>query len=218
MNVVLEFWRSTIGKKVVMALTGIFMVLWILGHVSGNLLVFKGPAAMNQYAAFLHSLGGVLWAVRAVLLVAIVLHALAAWQLTERAHAARPVAYVKKAAQVSTAASLLMRWGGVLLLVYVVFHLLHMTFGVVHPGFSRDDVYRNVVDGLRAPYVAAFYLVAMAALGMHLFHGVWSSARTLGVARPSQAPLERRVAVAVAVIVWAGFSVIPLAVLFGFVS
>lgn len=218
MNRALVFWSSTIGKKVVMAVTGIFMVAWILGHVSGNLLVFKGAEAMNAYAAFLHSLGGMLWAVRIALLVSVVLHATAAFQLTMAAKAARPQAYVKKQSQTSTVASQLMRVGGVLLLAYIVFHILHLTTGTLHPRFSEKDVYRNVVEGLRVPWVAGFYIVAMAALGMHLFHGVWSSSRTLGVARPTPRPLERRIAAVLAVVVWAGFTLIPVAVLAGILS
>jgi succinate dehydrogenase / fumarate reductase cytochrome b subunit len=218
MNRALVFWSSTIGKKVVMAVTGIFMVAWILGHVSGNLLVFKGSEAMNAYAAFLHSLGGMLWGVRIALLVSVVLHATAAIQLTMAANAARPQAYVKKKAQTSTLASQLMRIGGLILLAYIVFHILHLTVGAVHPQFSEKDVYRNLVIGLKVPWVSAFYIVAMAALGMHLFHGVWSSARTLGIARPTPRPLERRIAVVLAVVVWAGFTLIPVAVLAGIVS
>lgn len=215
MNAALSFWRSTVGKKVVMAITGTFLVLWILGHVTGNLLAFKGSEAMNAYAAFLHSLGGMLWAVRIGLLVALGLHVTAALQLTQAAAAARPQAYAKKTPQVSTIASRTMRVGGLLLLAYVVFHVLHLTTGTVHPSFDEKNVYRNLVVGLSVPWVAAFYVVAMIALGAHLFHGVWAAARTTGLAKPSPQPLARRVAVVVALIVWAGFTSIPVGVMAG---
>ncbi len=218
MNVALEFWRSTIGKKVVMAVTGIMMVLFLLGHLSGNLLVFKGMKAMDDYAAFLKSLGGLLWVARFSLIGAVVLHATAAYQLTMAARAARPQAYAKKKSQVSTLASRLMRWGGVLLAVYIVFHILHFTVGVdAIQTISHTEVYNNVVTGFSNPLYSLFYLVAMAAVGLHLYHGVWSSARTLGLAPPSLHPLQRRLALVLAVVVWAGFSIIPVAVLAGIV-
>jgi succinate dehydrogenase / fumarate reductase cytochrome b subunit len=216
MNVALEFWRSTIGKKVTMAVTGIMMVLFLLGHVSGNLLVFKGQKAMDDYAAFLQSLGGLLWLARLSLIAAVALHATAAYQLTMAARAARPQAYAKKKNQVATLASQLMRWGGVLIAVYIVFHILHFTLGVVQP-ISHTEVYHNVVAGFSNPLISLFYLVAMAFIGLHLYHGVWSSARTLGLSRPSLHPLHRRLAIVLAVVVWAGFSIIPVAVLAGIV-
>ena len=221
----LNAYRSTIGKKAIMAVTGLILVAFLIGHMAGNLQVFIGPARMNAYAAFLQGLGELLWLVRLVLFVALVLHVLMAWQLTQIKRQARPIGYEQRSPQVSTLASRSMRWGGVLLLVFIVFHILHFTTGTVfpaastpdamYPAFSHGDVYGNVIAAFRTPWVTAFYVVAMLFLLLHLFHGAWSSVRTLGLVRPSVDPQQRRVATVIAVVVWLGFSVIPVAVLLG---
>jgi succinate dehydrogenase / fumarate reductase cytochrome b subunit len=154
-----------------------------------------------------------------------VLHVLMAYQLTMIKRAARPIDYAKREPQVSTLASRTMRWGGVLLLVFIVFHILHFTTGTVfpiasrpdaqYPAFSHTDVYGNVVSAFRNPWVSLFYVVAMLFLLLHLFHGAWSSVRTLGLSKPSRHPLHRRVSTIIAVVVWLGFTAIPVAVLFG---
>lgn len=212
-----QFYRSTIGKKVIMAVTGLMMIAFVVVHMLGNLQVFAGPARLNAYSAFLHSTGELLWLVRATLLVAVVLHVDAAIALTRVAHAARPVDYDARAPQVSTLASRTMRWGGALLAAFIVFHILHLTTGTLHPAFTAGDVYGNVIAGLRPWPVALFYVVAMVGLGLHLYHGTWSSVRTLGVARPSADPLRRRVALGLALVVAAGFALVPVAVLAGWV-
>ncbi|MEJ7808969.1 MAG: succinate dehydrogenase cytochrome b subunit [Gemmatimonadaceae bacterium] len=211
------FWGSTIGKKVVMAVSGLIMVGFVVGHVFGNLLVFRGAEQMNHYAAFLKSTGGLLWAVRGVLLASLVLHVVAAVQLTAAQRAARPAAYHRRDPQVSTIASRTIRWGGGLLLAFIIFHLLHFTLGTVHPRFSETDVYSNIVVGFSDWRVSAFYILAMAGLGLHLYHGAWSSLRTLGLHRASAAPLKRRLVLLLAVAVWLGFTAIPVAVLAGLV-
>lgn len=211
----LSLYRSTIGKKVIMAVTGLVMAGFLVLHMAGNLQAFDGPARINGYSAFLHGTGELLWVARVVLLVAVVLHIDAAIQLTRIARAARPQDYAERRPQVSTIASRSLRWGGVILAAFIVFHILHMTTGTVHPSFAPGDVYHNLVAGFQIWPVAVFYLVAMAALGLHLYHGVWSSARTLGIARPDPHPLHRPVAVVVAVVVAAGFALIPIAVLAG---
>jgi succinate dehydrogenase / fumarate reductase cytochrome b subunit len=218
-------YRSTIGKKMIMAVTGLLLVGFVIAHMAGNLQVFIGAAKMNAYASFLQSLGEFLWLARLILLVALVLHVLMAWQLTRIKQKARPIAYETRVPQVSTLASRTMRWGGVLLLVFIVFHILHFTTGTafpaastpdaMYPAFSHTDVYGNIIAAFRTPWVAALYVVAMLFLMLHLFHGAWSSVRTLGLSRPSSHPLHRRVATAVALVVWLGFSIIPVAVLLG---
>ncbi|MBL0939673.1 MAG: succinate dehydrogenase cytochrome b subunit [Gemmatimonadaceae bacterium] len=210
-----RFWQSTIGKKIVMAVTGIVGILFVLGHMSGNFLMFKGQGAMHDYAQLLRTSMPLLWAVRAGLIVAVVLHAVAAYQLTMRSRAARPQDYAVKNPQVTTLAAKTIRWGGVLLLVFIVYHILHMTVGTVHPQFTHLDPYNNLSIGLRNPLVAGFYVLAMAALGLHLYHGGWAVMRTLGVARPSASPLKRRVALLLAIVVAAGFAAIPIATLAG---
>ncbi|MBI3791039.1 MAG: succinate dehydrogenase cytochrome b subunit [Gemmatimonadetes bacterium] len=216
MSAIAAFWRSTIGKKVVMAVTGIIMVAFIIGHVAGNLQVFAGAERFNRYAAFLKGLGELLWLARLGLLVSVVLHFTAAYQLTMIARAARPADYAKRNPQVSTFASRSMRWGGVLLLVFLVFHLAQFTLGWVDSTtFSHTDAYNNVMIGFSNPIYVAFYELAMVALALHLFHGAWASVRTLGLSKPSQHPLHRRVATVIAMAVWLGFAIIPLGVLLG---
>jgi succinate dehydrogenase / fumarate reductase cytochrome b subunit len=217
MSAVARFWRSTIGKKIVMAVTGLIGVGFVIGHMAGNLQVFLGPEKFNAYAAFLKSLGGLLWLVRAVLVAAVVLHVVAAVQLTRMRGQARPVGYRSGGQkEVSTFASRTIRWGGALLLFFIVFHILHFTTLDIFPDYSHTDAYGNVVKGFGKWWVVLLYVLAMAALGLHLFHGAWSSFRTLGASPASDQPLKRRVALLVAAIVWLGFTVIPLGVFFGF--
>ena len=221
----LSLYRSTIGKKVIMAVTGLLLVAFVIGHMAGNLQVFIGPAKMNGYAAFLKSTGELLWLVRIGLLVAVILHVVMALQLTRIKQLARPVDYHGRQPQVSTLASRSMRWGGVLLLVFIVFHILHFTTGTVfplasrpdalYPAYSHTDVYGNVISAFHVPWVVGFYVVAMLFLMLHLFHGAWSSVRTLGLTRPSPHPLHRRVATGIALIVWLGFTAVPVAVFLG---
>lgn len=210
-----RFWQSTIGKKVVMAVTGIIGVLFVIGHMSGNFLMFKGQDAMHEYALLLRTSMPLLWAVRAVLLAAVVLHVISALQLTARARAARPQDYASRRPQVTTLAARTIRWAGVLLLVFIVYHILHMTLGTVHPQFTHLDPYNNLRIGLANPLVSAFYVLAMAALGLHLYHGAWAAARTLGAAPSSPQPLKRRLALVLAIVVAVGFMIIPLATLAG---
>ena len=217
MNRVLGLWDTSVGKKAVMAATGLIMVAYLITHVLANLLVFQGPDQINAYSRFLHGTGGALWAARLVLLAAVGLHIAAAVQLTNRRRAARPVAYVEREPQVSTLASRTIRWGGGLILLFLVFHILHFTLGTVHPSFVEGDPYHNVAAGFGNPLVVVFYELAMAAVGLHLYHGIWSSGRSLGVSGPSPRPLRRQLALALSVIVWAGFTVIPIAVYAGVV-
>jgi succinate dehydrogenase / fumarate reductase cytochrome b subunit len=212
---ILAFWRSTIGKKIVMAVTGLIMVGFVIGHVAGNLLVFAGPARINAYGAFLKSTGELLWIVRLVLLASVLLHIVAAVQLTAIERAARPVGYARHRYQAASLASRTIRWGGVILAIFIVYHLLHFTVGSVHPDFSETDIYHNIVSGFAVKWVAIFYVIAMAALGLHLYHGAWSSVRTLGLSKPSPSPLVHRVSLILAIVVAGLFAAIPLAVLFG---
>lgn len=220
MNRALRFYRAAVGKKVVMGVTGLIGIGFVLAHMAGNLLVFRGPEAFNGYARFLQSTGELLWILRAVLVVALVLHVIAAVHLTVQNRAARPIGYVNRNPQVSTWAARTMRAGGVLLLVFIVLHVLHFTTRNWQPGgaFAKGDVYANVVASFRIWWVTLFYVMAMIALALHLYHGAWSSVRSLGLSQPSVNPFHRRVALAVAVFLWAGFTAIPLAVLAGLIG
>lgn len=217
MGALSRFWRSTIGKKIVMAVTGVILVGFIIGHVLGNLIVFRGAEAFNAYAAFLKSNATVLWTIRIGLLVAVILHIVAAYQLTRRQQAARPTDYKMREPQVSTLAARTIRWGGVALLAFIIYHLLHLTTGTVHPSFDHLNAYGNVMAGFGVWWVALIYVVAMVALGLHLYHGIWSSVRTLGLARPTYQPLKRRAALVIALFVSLGFIAIVSAVALGIV-
>jgi succinate dehydrogenase / fumarate reductase cytochrome b subunit len=214
------FYASVVGKKVVMGVTGLIGVAFVILHSLGNLLVFRGPDAINSYSHFLKSTGELLWALRLVLILAVVLHVIAAVQLTRQSRAARPIGYAKYESQVSTIASRTMRWGGALLLIFVVLHILHFTTGTIRPAgvFRREDVYANIVLSFRIWWVTVFYVVSMIALALHLFHGAWSSVRSIGVSPPSPQPLHRRVSMVIAILVWAAFTVIPLAVVLGIIG
>lgn len=213
------FYASMVGKKAVMGVTGLIGVGFVVFHSLGNLLVFRGPNAINSYSHFLQSTGELLWALRIVLILAVTLHVIAAVQLTAQSRAARPIGYTKRESQVATIASRTMRWGGVILLVFIVVHILHFTTGTIRPAgvFTRGDVYANVVSSFRIWWVTLFYVLAMIALGLHLFHGAWSSGRSIGVSPPSPQPLHKKVSVVVALLVWAAFTAVPVAVAFGIV-
>ncbi len=222
----LRFYRSTVGKKAIMAVTGVVWVGYLVLHVAGNLQAFMGQEKINAYSALLHGPAAeLLWLARIILVVALVLHVLTATQLTLAARRARPVGYREREPQVSTISSRTMRWGGVLILAFVIFHVLHFTTRQVDPAgwatrtdaAGRYDIYGNVVASFQIWWVTVIYLAAMVVIGMHLWHGVWSFGRSLGVAKPSDRPLRRRVAPIVAILIWLGFSLVPVAVMAGII-
>lgn len=211
-------WDSSAGKKAIMAVSGLIWVAYLITHMLANLLVFQGPGKINAYSAFLHGTGGALWAARLVLIVALVLHVVAAVQLAARRQEARPLGYAGGYdPQVSTIAARTLRWGGALILLFLVYHILHFTVGTAHPGFVEGNPYHNVATGFRNIFVVALYLVVMALVGLHLYHGVWSSGRSLGLSPPSANPLRRTAALVLALLIWLGFSLIPIAVYAGVV-
>ena len=226
------FYRSTIGKKAIVAVTGLIMLGFLVAHVAGNLKVFlpdpePGTADIDAYAAFLRTMGepllpheGALWAMRVALLVALVLHVVCVTQLVLRNRAARPVGYAEFRYRETTLAARWMMISGLLVLAYVVFHILHFTTGDVAPGFEfvYGAVYDNVTGGLAQPVVAGFYIVAMIFLGLHMYHGVWSMLQTLGANNPRYNTLIRRIALLVALIVAVGNISFPVAVLTGMVG
>ncbi len=219
LRVRLPFVESTIARKAVMAVTGVVLVLFILGHLLGNLTLYIGPEAINAYGAFLRSFihGWALWAARAALLTCAVLHVWSATSLTLDSWAARPQGYRRWQPKDSTYASRTMRWGGVIVFAFVVVHLLHFTFGTEHPDFRPGDVYHNVVAGFQVWPVSAFYIVAMVLLALHLDHGVWSLCQTLGLQHPVYKRWARRGARLFALVVLVGNCSFPVAVLAGWV-
>lgn len=214
------FVRSSIGRKVVMAATGAILVAFVIAHMIGNLQVYIGPEAMNDYAVWLRQVlhGAGLWIARAVLLAAVILHIWAATSLTLSSRRARAVGYREQKWRESTYASRTMRWGGVIILLFVIYHILHMTTGTVHPSFIEGDVYHNFIAGFKVVPVSLFYIFAMLALGLHLKHGVWSMFQTLGVSHPRYIRAAHVLAWIVALVVVVGNISFPLAVLAGIVK
>lgn len=221
-----SFYRSDVGKKAVMAATGIMLFGFVLVHMLGNLKLYQGPEKLNAYAEWLREVGspalphsGLLWIARVVLLVAVALHVTAATQLTLGNRRARPQKYHRRVAIQSTYAARTVRWGGVLIALYVVFHLAHLTWGSAHPSFVPGDVYGNVVAGFQVWWVSLFYMVAQIALGFHLYHGLWSLFQTLGWWQPlGERDWRRHFALLFAWVVTLGNLSFPLAVLSGVVQ
>lgn len=221
----IDSYKSALAKKMVMAVSGIILFGFVLAHMVGNLKIYLGREALNHYAEGLRELGApllahgqALWIARIVLLAAVVLHIWSAWQLTLINRRARPHAYVKKGVVQATYAARTMRWGGVIILLFVVYHLLHLTVGSVHPDFVPGDVYHNVVAGLQVPWVAGFYILANLALGFHLYHGLWSMFQSLGLDHDAYKNARRPFAITFAVLITAGNISFPLAVLAGLVA
>jgi succinate dehydrogenase / fumarate reductase cytochrome b subunit len=229
----LTLYRSTIGKKVIMAVTGLILVGFVVVHMVGNLKIYTGAEHLNAYAGFLRTVGEpifphetLLWLVRIVLLASVGLHIWTATELTMLDRASRPQRYAVKKATTSYAART-MRWGGVIILLFVVYHILHFTLGQVGyaPGvFQPEDpnsgfqTYANVVNGFRSWLVSLFYILAMGAVALHLYHGVWSMFQTLGWNSKKWNGLLRGLAMVTAVAVFVGNVSIPIAVLAGWLT
>ncbi|HEX5134669.1 MAG TPA: succinate dehydrogenase cytochrome b subunit [Thermoanaerobaculia bacterium] len=212
------FWRSLVGKKVIMAVTGVILLLFVIGHLLGNLQIFVGPERLNAYSEFLKKLGELLWVVRFVLLLSLVLHVIASIQVSLASKRARPADYEKKESIETSYAARTMIWSGPLIFLYVAYHLAMFTFLVTGPGYSPTDVYRNEVQAFQVPAISLFYVVAIVFLGMHLYHGAWSMLHTLGASNPRYRFLRKTIAPVVAIAITAGYIAIPIAVLMGFIS
>jgi succinate dehydrogenase / fumarate reductase cytochrome b subunit len=211
-------YRSAIGKKYVMAITGFVGVGYVILHMLGNLQTFEGPDKLNAYAALLKSNLVLLWAVRSMLLIAVLFHIVTGYQLAWKSWRARPVHYRRWKAVKSTLASRTMRWTGPVIGLFIVFHLLHLTTGTLHTNFHPVDVYSNVVTGFQVWYVSIIYIAVMVILGCHMFHGVWSMFESVGINHPQYNHLIRGFATVVTVVVAIGFISIPVAVLIGAVT
>jgi succinate dehydrogenase / fumarate reductase, cytochrome b subunit len=206
---------SSIGLKIIMALTGVILSGYVLGHMAGNLQAFQGRASIDAYGKMLHDAPIFLWTARAVLLVAIGLHIWAFVVLTRRNMGARPHGYRALRPRESSFASRSMALTGPLLLAFIVYHILHMTTGTVHPDFEEGSVYHNLITGLGIWPVAFFYLAGLAALALHLWHGIWSLFQTLGVGQARYESLGRRFATGFTLVVVLGFAAIPICILAG---
>ena len=215
-----SLYGSTIAKKVVMALSGVILFGYVVVHMTGNLQIYLGPHAINEYGLFLHEMlhGTGIWIARTVLLLAVVLHIWSATSLTLTSWAARPQGYRAEQHRQSTYASRTMVWSGPILFFFIVFHLADLTLGSANPSFIAGDVYHNLVASFSRWPVSAFYIVAMLALGLHLRHGIWSMLQTLGLSHPRWTALRSAFATLFAAIVVIGNISIPVAVLTGLVK
>ena len=221
MEKVLTLYNTSIGKKAVMALSGLVLFGFVIGHCLGNLQVYLGPLPFNKYAATLKSLGGLLWLVRAGLFAMLIVHVVTALELLKQSRRARSQRYHVKPPEIAaTYASKTMFWTGPLLLLFVLYHLAHFTY----PGLSFADythsthnVYGNVVNGFRVPWVSSLYIASQMVLGVHLYHGAWSLLQSLGISHPLKNDRWRNLAQAIAMAVTVANITIPLAVVFGFV-
>jgi len=222
-----EVWRSSVGKKVIVAITGLVLGLYVLVHVLGNLKAFQGAGggepAINAYAEWLRTFGepaiprnGVLWLLRGLLIFCLVVHIVGVLQLVARNRAARPGGYPAPRIQRSLA-SRTMLWSGLILLSFIVFHILHFTTGTIDPGgtFVEGNVFGNMSETFDSPVFVAIYVGAAGLIALHLYHAFWSVLQTAGWDKPNRNPTFRRGATATAVLVGVGFAAVPLAFLTG---
>lgn len=229
MRRVATLYRTTVGKKVLMAMSGVVLFGFVFAHMLGNLKMLVPPSdghfAMDVYAEFLREVGypllprgGLLWIARLVLLGAVGIHVLSAVQLAQLSRAARPSGYAREDSLSLSYASRTMRWGGVILLLFVVYHLLHFTTGQAHSSFVYGAVHQNYVNAFQNPAIFAVYLIAQSALCLHLYHGVWSFFQTLGLSHPKYNHLRRPFAAGFSIVVFVGFLTPPTLVLTGVIS
>lgn len=225
-----SLYRTTVGKKVLMALSGLVLSGFVFAHMLGNLKMLAprttdGEYAMDVYAEFLRDVGyplvphgGILWLTRIVLLGAVAVHVVAAVQLWRLSRSARSAPYARERSLALSYASRTMRWGGVIVLLFVAYHILHFTTGDLHRSFEPGAVHANYVAAFRSPLVYGVYFVAQVALGLHLYHGVWSFFQTLGLSHPRYDRRRRPFAAAFAVVVFIGFLTPATLVLTGVLS
>jgi succinate dehydrogenase / fumarate reductase cytochrome b subunit len=223
----MTLWGSTVGKKILMASTGVILILFVIGHMVGNLKIYMGREAFNHYAEGLRSFGApffahgqLLWLIRLVLIGCVLVHVIAATLLWLRSRAARPIGYRKYDLKelVFSNASRTMVWGGSALAFFVGYHLMHLTWGSAHPDFVAGDAYHNFVRGFQSVPVSLAYIVAMIFLGLHLYHGIWSMLQTLGANNDKYNHVRRPIAALVALAVALGNISFPVAVLTGLVK
>ena len=219
---VCRVWESSIGQKWLMALSGLFMILFLLGHLSGNLLIYAGPEAINTYAETLRKFPAALWGFRIVTLLAIVMHVWTAIKLTRRNRAAMPVSYNSNQWKGSTWSSRNMGLTGLVILLYVIYHLAHFTWRNAHPemfaGVGEFDAYQMIVISFSQTWLAVLYVLAMFILSLHLSHSVSSAVQTLGINHPKYNLAIRRIGDIVAIGLFFGFSSIPVGVMLGLIK
>jgi succinate dehydrogenase / fumarate reductase cytochrome b subunit len=216
---------NSVFKKIVMAVSGILMLLFLIAHMIGNLHVFQGAESFNDYSEWLRSFGEpalpprtLLTAIEVGLVVAVVAHMWAAISLWRQAKRARPERYVTKKPVVQSYASRTMRWGGVIVALFIVYHLLDLTFGSANPAGTDATPYDRLVASFQNPIATTVYVVALVLLGMHLRHGIWSATQTLGQSNRRRERTVNAFAIAFSTLLIAGYLVVPAAVVFGLVD
>ncbi len=222
MRRVISLYRTSVGKKFYMAVTGAVLIGFLVAHMIGNLKMYMGPDAFNHYAEWLREVGypllphkGGLWLFRLVLLGAVGLHMLSALQVYLQSRPARGGKYTREENLSFAYASRTMRWGGVIIAAFVIFHILHFTTGQAHPDFVLGDAYRNVVIGFQNWWVTGFYTVTLVMVTFHLYHGLWSAFQTVGANHPKYNPYRRPLALVLALVVFLGFMTVPVGVTTG---
>jgi succinate dehydrogenase / fumarate reductase, cytochrome b subunit len=218
----LSLWDSSVGKKILMAVSGLILYGFVIAHMVGNFKVYFGAEAFNHYAEGLRTFGApffargqLLWIARLILLAAVGIHIAAVVQLYLKSKRARKVGYKKYEGLEFSYASRTMLWGGIAILAFVVFHLLDLTFGAVNPAFVPGDAYHNFVTTFQRVPVSLAYILAMIPLSMHLYHGFWSMLQTLGANNPKYNRIRRPLALALALAIALGNISFPIAVLAG---
>lgn len=224
MRRVISLYRTSVGKKFFMAVSGAVLIGFLVAHMVGNLKMYMGPEAFNHYAEFLREVGypilphmAGLWIFRVVLLGCVGLHMLSAWQVYTQSRNARGSKYTKEESLSFAYASRTMRWGGVIIGTFVVYHLLHFTIGAAwaHPDFVQGEAYQNVVYGFQNPLVSGFYILALGMLTFHVYHGLWSAFQTVGANHLKYNPIRRPLALVLALVLLAGFLTVPVGVMAG---
>jgi len=214
-----RFYQTTVFKKAIMAITGLILFVFVIGHMLGNLQIYEGREKLDAYGHFLHSVPEILWTVRIVLLISVTLHIVTTVQLALLKSEARPIAYVKKDNSHSSYASRTMYWSGPIIAAFIVYHILHLTLGVAQPSvYVQGAVYDNVVYGFQNYAISGFYILSMALLCIHLYHGAWSMFQSVGINHPRYTPMLRRFAAVMALIIFIGNVSIPVAVMIGVVK
>src|SRR5689334_18870198 len=228
MHFVTNIFRSSLGKKYVMAVSGFVMFLFVIGHLAGNLQIFLGPEAINRYGHFLQSNAEILWPARIVLLLMLVLHVWSAVKLSAENKAARPIPYGAWQPVGSSYASRTMLMSGIIIFVFIIYHLLHFTVQTQYINLTgkdfttfvdpekRHDIFQMMVVGFSNIWVSGFYILGMALLCLHLSHGVSSMFQSIGWKNKAYGPLLDKLARIIAILIFIGYSSIPLAILMGY--
>jgi succinate dehydrogenase / fumarate reductase cytochrome b subunit len=216
---------NSVFQKAVMAVSGIIMVLFLIAHMIGNLHVYQGADSFNEYSEWLRALGEpatpprtILTLIEVVLLVSVVAHMWSAFALWKQAKRARPVAYVTKKRVQQSYASRTLRWGGVIIALFIVWHILDLTFGAVNPAGTDASPYERLVASFQNPWITIFYVVALVLLGFHLRHGIFSATQTLGQTNKRRERIVNAIAIVFSTVLIAGYLVVPATVVFGLVD